>query len=370
MVHNAYAKEYTSLGCETLPGAKDICGDACPVKAGSTPPLVISARDFLKRSRGDQEKVIPRLGGRRGGKFGLYGPGGSGKSYSFLNIAVSAAEGKALLGYAEWTVLSPLRVAFLSLEDPGSEQCERLSRLLPFYDLTEPPEGFFIFDRDLEEEGFILASNRGTPNERAFRRLDSCLGDLKIDLLLVEPKRYLVEVDENSSTENMPWQRRLQDVLTRHGTLAFIGHHAGWEKDGKIHARGTTVFRDWVDGMIQQTEDKIQGKPGFLLTCNKANFASRWEPLSVHFDPATGGMTAVDETTGKLPPTLLQACFKEHGGTIGGKLEVLWGIVGEHGSCSSATARRAIEGAVKDGWLKDLGRGKGFELSVQKDGKV
>ncbi len=32
-VHSAYVKEYTSLGCETLQGAQDHCGDACPVRA-------------------------------------------------------------------------------------------------------------------------------------------------------------------------------------------------------------------------------------------------------------------------------------------------------------------------------------------------
>lgn len=329
-------------------------------KTTSLPPVVIPARDFLKRSRGEQAKLIPRLGGRRGGKLGLYGPGGAGKSYSSLNIALDAARGNPLLDYAEWVVTSPLRVAFISLEDPATEQLDRLGRLLGS---LESPENLFIFDRDLEEEGFILAGGRrGELNERAFRRLDACLGDLKIDLLLIEPKRYLVDVDENSSTENMPWQRRLQDLLIRHGTLILIGHHAGWDRDGKIHARGTTVFRDWVDGMIQQTEDQIQGKPGFLLTCNKSNFAARWNPLSVLFDPETGKMQAVDETTGKLPPALLRACFEEHSGSIQASVREVYEAVAQYASCSEATARRGIESAVKAKWLRSLGRGKGFEL--------
>lgn len=32
MVRSAYAKAYTSLGCEYLPGAKELCGGACPVE--------------------------------------------------------------------------------------------------------------------------------------------------------------------------------------------------------------------------------------------------------------------------------------------------------------------------------------------------
>ncbi len=354
---------------EPLPGElgpHPLSGDTSPSKPqmkgkGPVPaPLVIRATDFLKRPRGEQAKLIPRLGGRRGGKLGLYGPGGSGKSYTFLNIAVAGANGDSLLEHPEWSVANPLHVAFISLEDPASEQLDRLSRLLG---PSEPPPHLFIFDRDLEEDGFVLASGRrGDLNERAFRRLDSCLGDLKIDLLLIEPKRYLVDVDENSSTENMPWQRRLQDLLIRHGTLAVVGHHAGWEKDGKIHARGTTVFRDWVDGMIQQTEDQIQGKPGFLLTCNKSNFAARWNPLSVLFDPETGKMQAVDETTGKIPPSLLRACFEEHGGAIEAPVRDVYEILSQYANCSEATARRAIEGAIKDGWLQVRGRGKGYGL--------
>ncbi len=31
-IHSAYAKEYSSLGCETLQGAQEHCGDSCPVK--------------------------------------------------------------------------------------------------------------------------------------------------------------------------------------------------------------------------------------------------------------------------------------------------------------------------------------------------
>lgn len=34
--HSAYMKEYTSLGCETLQGAQERCGDACPVKVKHT----------------------------------------------------------------------------------------------------------------------------------------------------------------------------------------------------------------------------------------------------------------------------------------------------------------------------------------------
>lgn len=338
-----------------------------PKGKGPAPaPLVIRATDFLKRPREEQAKLIPRLGGRRGGKLGLYGPGGSGKSYTFLNIAVAGANGDSLLEHPEWSVAHPLRVAFISLEDPASEQLDRLSRLLG---PSEPPPHLFIFDRDLEEDGFVLASGRrGDLNERAFRRLDSCLGDLKIDLLLIEPKRYLVDVDENSSTENMPWQRRLQDLLIRHGTLAVIGHHAGWEKDGKIHARGTTVFRDWVDGMIQQTEDQIQGKPGFLLTCNKSNFAARWDPLSVLFDPETGRMQAVDETTGKLPWVLLRAFFIDHGGIVEGTVEEIREAVATYASgCSPRTAKRALEKAQGEGKIVSLGRGKGLSLTSMKE---
>ncbi len=98
----------------------------------SMPRLVIPAREFTGRARPEQPKLIPRLGGRRGGKLGLYGPGGSGKSYTFLNIAVAAAEGKPLLKYPEWSVASSLKVAFISLEDPAAEQLDRLSRLLHY----------------------------------------------------------------------------------------------------------------------------------------------------------------------------------------------------------------------------------------------
>jgi hypothetical protein len=223
-------------------------------------PLLWSARDFIARERRHGSTLIPALGGRRGGKLGLYGPGGSGTSYGFLNIAAAAAEGRPLLGHPPWQVASRLRVGFLSLEDPASVQVERLARLLPHFELTTVPEHLYVFDRDVEERGFVLAGSRGLVNDRAFDRLDQCLGDLKLDLLLIEPKVYLLETDENSNTENMPWQRRLQALLIRHGALLIIGHHAGWGQDGKIHARGGSSYRDWVDGMIQQTADEIQGR--------------------------------------------------------------------------------------------------------------
>ena len=196
------------------------------------------------------------------------------------------------------------------------------------------------------------------------RATTRCL-QCRTELLLIEPKVYLLETDENSNTENMPWQRRFQSLLVRHGALAMIGHHAGWDREGKIHARGGSSFRDWVDGMIQQTADEIQGRPGFLLTCDKTNFAPRWSPLSVLFDPATGGMTAVDETIGKLPAALLESCFKEHGGTITGPVDEVYATVAKHAGCSESTVRRAIMAAVKDGRLEALGRGKGYGLTRQ-----
>ena len=127
-----------------------------------------------------------------------------------------------------------------------------------------------------------------------------------------------------------------------------------------MHARGTTVFRDWLDGMIQQTEDTIQGRPGFLLTCNKSNFAARWEPLAVLFDPDTGGMSAADETLSKCPPALLRGVFADYNGAIEDTHENIFDLVADRLSCSPKTARRAIEQGVKEGWLKNRGRGRGF----------
>ncbi len=325
--------------------------------------LLTGGESFMQAPREIGAKLIPRLGGRRGGKLGLFGPGGSGKTYMFLNLAVGAAIGQNLLGFAEWTVPHPLRVGLFSLEDPAAELVERLRRLLPFFNLSTVPENLFIYDRDKQEHPFTLAARGGALNGKAFALLEETLGDLKIDLALLEPKTYLVECEENSATENGPWQRKLQEVIIKTGTLAMFGHHAGWSKDsGTMHARGTTIFRDWVDGMIQQTEDTIQGRPGFLLTCNKSNFAARWEPLAVLFDPDTGGMSAADETLSKCPPALLRAVFEEHGGAIVDTHEEIFKLVAERLSCSTITARRAIEDACKNGLLKNEGRGRGFRL--------
>ncbi len=324
--------------------------------------LTIPARDFLTRPRVTHPKLIPRLGGRRGGKLAIFGRGGSGKSFTMLNLAVGAAEGRPLLGLAEWAVPHPLRVAFISLEDPAEEQMERLHKMLPFYDLQEAPERLEIFDRDLNEGGLVLAGRKGELNEKAFDRLGDTLGDLAIDLLLIEPKSYLAECDENSNSENGPWQKRFHDLLSKHKTLAILGHHAGWSKDGGSHARGASVFRDWVDGMLRQTEDTIQGRPGFSLHCDKSNFAPQWEPLALLFDPDTGGITAADETLSKIPPAFLRSLFLEHGGAIVDKQEDIFALIAETAHSSIITARRAVEQAVKEGWLKNRGRGQGFGL--------
>ncbi len=55
--------------------------------------LLTKGEGFMQAPREIGAKLIPRLGGRRGGKLGLYGPGGSGKTYTFLNLAVGAATG-------------------------------------------------------------------------------------------------------------------------------------------------------------------------------------------------------------------------------------------------------------------------------------
>ncbi len=74
-------------------------------------------------------------------------------------------------------------------------------------------------------------------------------------------------------------------------------------------------------------------------------------------------MEAVDETTGKLPPTRLRACFMEHGGQIKGPVEKVRKVVAQYADWSPMTARRAIETAIREGWLRKLGHGKGVELS-------
>ncbi len=322
--------------------------------------LTIPAREFKSRARPIHPKLIPHLGGRAGGKLGLYGPGGSGKSYTFLNMAVAAAQGEKLLGL--WSIPRPLRVAFISLEDPAQEQLERLNKMLPAFELEQPPEGLEIFDRDIHPAGFVLAGRGGKIHERAFKILEETVGDLDIDLLMIEPKGYMVECSENDNSENIIWQKKFHEILERHKTLAFVGHHAGWSKDGAIHARGATAFRDWVDGMVQQTADTIQGQPGFLLTCNKSNFAPRWEPLALLFNPDTGHITAADETLSTIPHAFLEQIFNEHGGAIVDTQEDIFSLIAERAACSTRTARRAVEQACSDGWLKNEGRARGFRL--------
>ena len=76
-------------------------------------------------------------------------------------------------------------------------------------------------------------------------------------------------------------------------------------------------------------------------------------------------MEAVDETIGKLPPALLRACFTEYGGQIKETVENVRKVIAEYANCSPATARRAIEAAINEGWLRSLGRGEGIGLSAQ-----
>ncbi len=237
------------------------------------------------------------------GVFLFHGRPRSMKSLNLLGLAFDLAYGRPLWGAERFAVSRPIRVLYLTGEDPERLVLDRLERIQRGVKLPFPPNLQLLVRRGISLDD--------THDRTALLSMIEREG---IEVAILEPMRSLTSAAESTATEFKPigdWLRHLQHTTT----CKTLGLGAHWRKPSKAQAGGRSEslsggslfsFSDcliavqkvsWNESVCIPEDYKLgSDPPGFLLRWNtQAESGPSGEPLFgesispevVDFDAAT-----------------------------------------------------------------------------------
>ncbi|WP_286677325.1 helicase RepA family protein [Aminobacterium sp. EBM-42] len=185
-------------------------------------PDVLPVVDFSEGVFMSPRERLFVLPGLLAGKAGtLSAPGGTGKSFLLLEMAMSVASGQTLIPGLTPMVPGPVR--YLSFEEDYDDIHNRLvSLFLEFVDLTTPPVETF-FPSPLEGASLPLIRRGGVENSEAKAWLErQCEG---MRLVILDPLSRLHEANENDNGEMKRLLWVLGEVAGRTRCAILVAHH-------------------------------------------------------------------------------------------------------------------------------------------------
>lgn len=224
----------------------------------------------------------------RGEVFGIGGSGGKGKTTIALALALSMATGKALLGVRP---RRPLRVLYLTMEEPEEEVDRRLSALCISFGITAEDIGDRLHIAtgkvqiaDVDDIGKIV----GAPDKHWLRME---IKRTRPDAVFADPFRMSYEGEENSNDV-------INAVIREWKAIAF---------DNKL---GVCVVHHFRKGIVTPGDpDGFRGGVAFIDACRSAatvtsisdEDANRYELTDderrriIRLDDAKSNMSLIDE---------------------------------------------------------------------------
>lgn len=196
-----------------------------------TLPAVLPIIDI---SKGRKLASIPRdfvLPGLPAGKLAvLSAPGGTGKSFLLLEIALSVASGEPIVAGIVPDAAGPVR--YISFEEDEADLTNRLVALFQTFPINPPVETFFC--SALEGENLPLLKN-SEKNEEAIKYLENICEGMR--LVVLDPLSRLHESDENSNSEMKKVMQVLISVARKTRCAIVVAHHTS--KSAVMNGQGS-----------------------------------------------------------------------------------------------------------------------------------
>lgn len=224
------------------------------------------------------EWIIPGL---RAGQVALVtAPGGTGKSYLLLEIAMSVASGQTLLPGLE--VKSAGKVCLLNFEDDNLDIRQRGNAILRhFMDLDPSPENLYVASMSGQTLS-LLNSHGGVNNEDVKWLKEQCQG---MRLMVLDPLSHLHTADENSASQMSKLIQVLKGIGQETGTGIIIAHHTGkaaalnGQGDLQQSARGSSALVDAARIVMTLHRPKDADSYSLELTWAKLNGVAPIAPM-------------------------------------------------------------------------------------------
>jgi hypothetical protein len=199
----------------------------------------------------------------------VYGQGNVGKSWIFVDLAISVAMGDDFLGLTKVMRQGPVLVC--STEGDIYTNKDRVFWLANGHALTEElyDKTPFYFMQD--------APLLDVPESQAEFR--SIVEQLKPTLIILDPLDSFFSGEENSATQTKPVRRFIDGIVRDYGACVMMLHHESAQNDkGSFRRpRGTTAWQGWADTIIHaraepgkavalDVEKQRNGRTGFLIS--------------------------------------------------------------------------------------------------------
>jgi len=280
----------------------------------------------------------------------LSGPGGDGKSYAMLDLAVAVARGNP------WLTLDVAQtpVLIIDLENRRNRIERRLEETLRGHGLLEdPPPVHFAF-----EVGLHLDCDEAVL-EYAQMAQDVGAGLIILDSLV----DFLGETDENSNPEMGAVARRLRKLVDFAGVSVLAIHHTPKSGDGP---RGATALRNGVDvnimisrdgNVLRMQQDKNRVGPEQTVVCRM-----NWGAGLFNLSPI--GVTVGRRREAGDPDEGAILDYLEDGEWYSSN-EVVRAVMQESGHARS-TVHGKLKGMVDDGMLETQDQDSGTSYQVRK----
>jgi RecA-family ATPase len=250
---------------------------------------------FINFSRDEEirqpEWIIPGL--RAGQVALLAAPGGTGKSFLLLQIAMSVASGQTLIPGLE--VKSAGAVCLLNFEDDSFDIRQRGNAILRhFLDLDPSPENLYI--ASMSGNTLSLLDSRGEISTEDVEWLkEQCDG---MRLLILDPLSHCHCADENSASMMSKLIQVLKGIGQETGTGIIIAHHTSkasalnGQADLQQSARGSSALVDASRVVMTLHKPKDADSYSLVLTWAKLNGVAPIAPIRLR---RTGSGVLVEE---------------------------------------------------------------------------
>ncbi|MEA4876534.1 MAG: AAA family ATPase [Aminobacterium sp.] len=195
-----------------------------------TLPAVLPVVDI---SKGRKLASIPRdfvLPGLPAGKLAVMSaPGGTGKSFLLLELALAVASGEPVIAGIVPDAAGPTR--YISFEEDETDIQNRLVALFQTFSISPPVETFFC--SALEGENLPLVQN-AEKNEEAVKYLENICEGMR--LVILDPLSRLHSADENSNSEMKKVVQILISVAKKTRCAIIVAHHTS--KSAVLNGQG------------------------------------------------------------------------------------------------------------------------------------
>lgn len=255
-----------------------------------TLPAVLPIIDI---SKGRKLASIPRdfvLQGLPAGKLAVMSaPGGTGKSFLLLEMALSVASGEPVIAGIVPDAAGPTR--YISFEEDETDIQNRLVALFRTFTEINPPVETF-FPSALEGENLPLIKG-GEKNEEAVEYLEGICEGMR--LVILDPLSRLHESDENSNSEMKKLMQVLISTAKKTRCAIVVAHHTSksavmnGQGDLQQSARGASCLVDDPRLVVtlsrkspnKKSQHENEDDGGLTLTWAKMNGCKPIKPLEL-----------------------------------------------------------------------------------------